>query len=76
MRTRVTFCDSCAASMQIRLAKGYYITDEGKRWDVCTTHLKKAVRHGFDIDEFETLGDIEMLVLGTNLFKQKGEQDG
>lgn len=59
MKTTATFCDLCAAAGQARLARGFYITDENNSWDACATHLKEVKRYGWEIYDFETLGDID-----------------
>jgi len=58
MRTMAAFCDLCASDGLARLAKGFYITDEGNSWDACATHLKEVAGYGFETHEFETLGNI------------------
>jgi len=59
MKTRAAFCDLCAREGELRLAKGFYITDENNSWDACATHLKEVKRYEFETYEFETLGDID-----------------
>ncbi|TET45066.1 MAG: hypothetical protein E3J66_00165 [Dehalococcoidia bacterium] len=63
MKTEAVFCDLCATAGLPRLAKGFYITDENDSWDACATHLKEVEKYGFDTHEFETLGDIDEVLI-------------
>lgn len=59
MKTEAVFCDLCKAEGVLRLAQGFYITDENNSYDACGKHIKEVKQYGFEIYEFATLGDID-----------------
>ena len=41
MNTIAAFCDTCASEGKIRLAYGMYLTDNGRKADVCRAHYQQ-----------------------------------
>lgn len=60
MRVRLKVCDICKASGIVRLARGAYITDEGKMFDACSTHYREVRQYeGFSVRKYDKRGDAD-----------------
>ena len=52
MKILARFCNLCASSGIVRLARGmYYVQETNRHHDACTTHLKAVKSAGFEIDK-------------------------
>lgn len=58
MLVKAHFCDLCRTEGILRVAVGFYETDEDQIWDACPTHLKEVKRYGFRVVRFASPGDV------------------